>query len=189
MNLHISNPLLIGQVEVFALDLPLHTPINLGGRFRVELAELLIARIETGDGLVGWGECAPAPYLGGETREALLDAATAKLIPAIAGRDARDADGLMAGMDRAVPGHLVAKAAIDTALYDLVGRARGVPVCELLGGAKRKRLDAMWMVGTPSVEQDAAEATKKKREGYRVFKLKVGSRPLEQDLAATRAVR
>ncbi len=178
----------IGRIEAMRLELPLKKPINLGGRLKIPVAETILVRMETGDGLIGWGECAPAANLTGETGEQIMAAITATLAPALTAQKSnlREFGALLS---TAMPGAMGAKSAIDCALHDLFARAQDIPVYELLGGAKRTHLDAMWMVGTPSLDEDAAEAALQRHAGYRVFKLKVGSRSLEDDLRATLAVR
>jgi L-alanine-DL-glutamate epimerase-like enolase superfamily enzyme len=109
--------------------------------------------------------------------------------PALVGRDASQLDDVLAIAATAIRANPAAKCAVDLALHDLVGRALGVPAHVLLGGAKRTRAAAMWMLGNPSVEADVAEAEAKRREGYHVFKLKVGTKDIEADIRCARTVR
>jgi muconate cycloisomerase len=75
------------------------------------------------------------------------------------------------------------------ALLDLAGRAAGVPLAALIGGAVRQTVAPMWLLGNSTVEKDVAEAQAKTAQGFHFFKLKVATKPLEQDIAATHAVR
>ena len=59
-------------------------------------------------------------------------------------------------------GNHAAKAAIDMALLDLVGRARHQPVHELLGSKQRDRVPVLWLIGSGSLESDVAKARAKK---------------------------
>jgi L-alanine-DL-glutamate epimerase-like enolase superfamily enzyme len=104
-------------------------------------AEVLLVRIVTDDGLVGWGEAhsPPIPRVA-QTLIAEL------LAPQLIGRDplAIDAiwDGLYASMRLRGYGSgvmLEALAGVDIALWDLAGKALGVPVYTLLGGPYRTR--------------------------------------------------
>src|SRR5207249_1003855 len=67
-----------------------------------------------------------------------------------------------------------AKAAIEIALHDLVGRATNRPVYALLGGKQRSRMPVLGVIGTGERSSDLREAEKKKAEGYVAFKIKVG---------------
>ena len=82
------------------------------------------------DGVQGWGEASPSHYYG-ETRalvEAALDAWSAHL-----GDDPFAFDAIDARLDRVLQGQGAARAAIDSALHDWVGKRLGVPVWKLLG--------------------------------------------------------
>jgi muconate cycloisomerase len=145
-------------------------------------------RIEAADGTTGWGEAASAPTMTGDTLGGLV-AAVRHLAPLLIGHDAWTRPQLMARLRRALVGNTGAHSAIEMALLDLAGRATGVPLADLIGGAVRKAVAPMWLVGNATPEQDAAEAEARLREGFRFFKLKVAVKPLDQDVAATHAMR
>jgi muconate cycloisomerase len=75
------------------------------------------------------------------------------------------------------------------ALADLLGRATGLPLADLIGGPHRTAVRPLWLVGNATVEQDVADARARRAQGYGFFKLKVGIKPVEQDIAATVALR
>jgi L-alanine-DL-glutamate epimerase-like enolase superfamily enzyme len=182
-------PLTIARVEAIPVDLPLHTPINLGGRLKLNIAEAVIVRIEAADGTVGWGESASGPFLTGDLIDGMTAAIRSFIGTALIGRDASQLDDVLAIAAKAIRANFAAKCAVDLALHDLVGHALGVPAHVLLGGAKRTRAAAMWMLGNLSVEADVAEAEARRREGYHVFKLKVGTKDIESDIRCARTVR
>jgi muconate cycloisomerase len=184
-----AKPVTIAAIEATPVDLPLAAPLNLGGRLKLDTAEAVIVRVASADGAVGWGEAAAAPNLSGELAEGMVAAIRRLLAPALVGSDASKLDEARGAMNRAVRANPAAKAALDLALLDLVGRARGVPVCELLGGAKRSRVPVLRMLGNATIEEDVEEAARCRRDGIAVFKLKVGTRSLDHDIAAAKAVR
>jgi muconate cycloisomerase len=75
------------------------------------------------------------------------------------------------------------------ALADLVGRATGMPLVDLIGGPQRDQVRPLWLLGNATIAQDVAEARARRDEGYGFFKLKVGTKPVEDDIANTLAVR
>jgi muconate cycloisomerase len=75
------------------------------------------------------------------------------------------------------------------ALVDLTGHAAGLPAIELLGGALRTEVAPMWLLGNATPEQDIAEARAKETEGFGFFKLKIGVKPLADEIAAAHAIR
>lgn len=179
----------IRAIEVTPVDLPLLQPINLGGRLKLDTAEGVIVRIESEDGAVGWGESAASPNLSGEVSEGMTAAIRRFLAPLLMGASLSRLDMVRPMLERAITGNPAAKAAVDLALLDLAGRSAGKPVHELLGGARRRQIPVMRMLGNATIDLDVAEADTARRGGTSVFKLKVGTRALEDDIAAARAVR
>jgi muconate cycloisomerase len=114
----------------------------------------------------------------GETVESMM-AAVAYLAPAVEGRAAEDIAGTIAAMRERMYANTSAKAAVEMALHDLVGRASGQPVYALLGGKRRSRMPILGVISTGELSSDLREAENKKAQGYAAFKIKVGiDRPL-----------
>jgi len=180
-------PLLIRRVDALPIALPLRKPMKMAG-VTVTTAENVLVRIEAADGLVGWGEAASAPTMTGDTQGSLV-AAVRHLAPLLAGEDAWARSALMRRLGVALLGNTGAHSAIELALIDLAGRAANLPAIDLLGGALRRAVAPMWLLGNGTPDEDAAEATRKLAEGFRFFKVKVGAKTVEDDIASTRAVR
>lgn len=108
--------------------------------------------------------------------------------PQILGLSALEREAVHARLDRTV-GNPVAKAAIDMALWDILGQAAGMPVSGLLGGYS-DRMRVSHMVGFAPAEEMVAEAERiRDTHGVTTFKVKVGRRPYTDDVAACRALR
>src|SRR5690349_1528999 len=120
-------------------------PVFMAG-VEIRQADNMLLRIESDNGVVGWGEAASAPTMTGETVESMV-AAAFYLAPALVARAADDIDGAIAAMRSRMYGNHGAKAAIEMALHDLVGRATGQPAYALLGGKRRSRIP---LLGLPS---------------------------------------
>ena len=92
-------------------------------------------------------------------------------------------------MDAAAKRNNAAKAAIESALFDAVGRTLGVPAVQLLGGVVRERMPVFWTLasGDPAQEIEEAEAKLAARLHDR-FKIKIGAQPLADDLARLRRI-
>ncbi len=180
-------PLLIRRVEAIPIALPLTKPMKMAG-VTIATADNILVRIESADGVVGWGEAASAPTMTGDTQAGLV-AAVNHLAPLLIGADAWTRLALKKRLTAALLGNTGAHSAIEMALLDLAGRAAGLPVIDLLGGPVRRAVQPMWLVGNATVEEDVAEAKAKLAQGFRFFKVKVGAKPVDGDIAATRAVR
>jgi muconate cycloisomerase len=178
--------MIITRIEPIAVSLPMLKPVVMAGE-AVRRADNVLVRIESDDGTVGWGEAASAPTMTGETIASML-AAILHLTPALLERDPADIEGAHAAMDGLMYGNHGAKAAIEIALHDLVGRASGRPLHALLG---RKRRDRMPILGVIGGDDDASvlrDAATKKADGYPLFKIKVGIDTPARDAARTRAI-
>jgi L-alanine-DL-glutamate epimerase-like enolase superfamily enzyme len=162
----------ITGIEIIPVKLPLVEPFVISyGTFPD--VESVLVRVETDAGLSGWGEGTPDPIVTGETFGGVVE--TLKVLaPALLGRDPRDRDGAMRALD-ARAGHApAAKAALDIALHDLVGKASGLPLWALLGGRTKPHLTISRVVSLKSPEEMAADAVKHVESGFRTVKLKVG---------------
>ncbi|MEU0152110.1 mandelate racemase/muconate lactonizing enzyme family protein [Micromonospora fulviviridis] len=152
--------------------------------------ETLLVKLIADDGTYGWGE-ALAP-VAPEVPQAIVDRL---LAPALIGRDPRHVRPLWARLTGLMRerGHLVghqadALAAVDTALWDLAGKAYGMPVHALLGGAFRTTVPT-YVSGLPrSTDGERAElAADWVRQGVRAIKLHLGH-GVDADLATYDAV-
>ncbi|GAB4431476.1 MAG: dipeptide epimerase [Chloroflexi bacterium OHK40] len=135
----------------------------------------VLVTVETDTGLVGIGQTAvDAPFYG-EPAEGIVANIHAHLGPAIAGHSPLDIEFLHQRMAAALPGHLSARAGVDLALWDLKGKALGVPVYQLLGGRFRDGISLMGFVrhDSPEAMYEAARATLAETP-YPVLKMKVG---------------
>ncbi len=184
----LERPLVIRRVDAIPVALPLKTPMRMAG-VTIASAENLLVRIEAADGTVGWGEAASAPTMTGDTQGGLVAAVRDHLAPPLAGQDARHWPELRKALRRALMGNTGAHSAIEMAMLDVQGRAAGVRLIELAGRARRKAVRPMWLLGNKTAGEDIAEAHAKQREGFHLFKLKIGVKPLQEEIARTFALR
>lgn len=177
----------VARIDAIPIALALSKPVKMAAEI-VTHARNILVRIETENGLVGWGEAASAPTMTGDTLGG-LKAAVDHLAPLVVGVDIWDRPALIQRLKTALYGNTGAHSAIEMALLDLAGHAVGAPLVDLLGGKLRERVAPMWLVGNDTLEKDIAEARAKEREGFHFFKLKVGTKSLDQDIAASHALR
>lgn len=175
----------IERIEPIAIRLPLTKPMKMAG-ITLETADNVLVRID-GEGLSGWGEAASAPTMTGETVESIM-AAIHYLTPSLLGRDAQDLPQLLQDMDQRLYANSSAKAAMDIALHDLLGRAVDKPIWALLGPQRRARLSVLWLLGNGQTDADTTEAAQRQEEGFTAFKIKVGVHDPAFDIRRTRAI-
>jgi muconate cycloisomerase len=181
-------PLLIRRVDAVPVALPLAKPVAMAGG-TVSRALNILVRIEAADGTVGWGEAASAPSMSGDTLAGLLAAVRGHLAPRLIGEDAWRRAALRRTLKAALHGNPGAHSAIEMALLDLAGRVCGASLAELIGGARRRAVAPMWLLGNPTPEEDIAQAHAKHAQGFSFFKLKIGTKPVAAEIAATLKLR
>lgn len=181
-------PLIVRRVDAIPVGLPLKKPVAMAGS-TVGVAQNILVRIEAQDGTVGWGEAASAPTMTGDTLAGLVSAVRDHLAPLLIGQDAWMRPALARRLKAALYGNTGAHSAVEVALLDLCGQGAGLPVVDLIGGAVRREVAPMWLLGNPTPEQDVAEAHRKRDEGFDFFKLKIGTKPVDAEIAGTIALR
>ncbi|HBS4591344.1 muconate cycloisomerase family protein [Klebsiella pneumoniae] len=180
----------IEQIESWIVDVPTIRPHKLS-MTTMGCQSLVIVRLTRSDGICGIGEATTIGGLsyGVESPEAILSAITHYLTPLLKGQPADNLNALTARMNGAIKGNTFAKSAIETALLDAQGKALGLPVSALLGGALQTALPVLWTLASGDTAKDIAEGEKLLAEGrHRAFKLKIGARELATDLRHTRAI-
>lgn len=176
----------IKTVQAIAVSLPLIKPVKMAFE-AINNAENLLVRIETRDGIVGWGEATSAPTMTGETLGSMVSAVR-YLADKLTGMEASQIAAVMHRAGQYLYGNNSAKAAIEMALFDVWGQSKGQPVYGLLGGALRTRIPALRLIGTGSTKGDVAEARRRLDEGYVAIKIKVGVDTPEADAERSRAI-
>lgn len=177
----------IKRIEPIAVSLPMLKPLKMSFE-EVASAENLLVRLESGDGVVGWGGAAAAPTMTGETVPGMA-AAIRHLAPRLEGMALDDIAAVMARAGNYLYGNNSAKSAIEMALHDALGRSRGKPAHDLLGGRRRGRIPILRMVGTgKGIAADVEEARRAREEGHVAFKIKVGVADPREDAERTRRI-
>jgi L-alanine-DL-glutamate epimerase-like enolase superfamily enzyme len=178
----------IADVKSFLLSYPFPEPIHLpfyGGERTILKRDAMFIRVETDNGLVGY---APGP--GSERAQREIAEIVA---PFLAGRTLGDPDALRVqfqeGPGAADPELMKTYCCVEIALYDLVGKERGLPVSELLGGRVRDRIRLYGSAGMyMPPEAYAAEAKAVAALGFRAYKMRPALGP-EKDLETVRLMR
>jgi muconate cycloisomerase len=178
----------IRYANAFALKIPLIKPMLMAG-IHITHAETLIVRIETDQGIIGWGENTAAPSHGGQTLDDMLQAFNHGIKDKLIGNRAQNLSAISAQLSQTFPKGSGAIAAIDIALYDLLGKELGIPAYTLMGGKRRDFVSPLWLIGTKSVEADIAEAQKCSALGYQFFKLKLGVKTVKEDVLSALGIR
>ncbi|WP_421981191.1 mandelate racemase/muconate lactonizing enzyme family protein [Roseibium sp.] len=177
----------IKSVEMFRHDLPVKNGPYTMANAEVWALETTLVKLVADNGLVGWGETCPVGPTYAEAHALGAQAALKQMAPALIGKEIRPVL-LNRAMHGALNGHNYAKAAIDIAAHDLLGKHHGVRVADLIGGAARDRVPSYYATGVGAPEEIARIAADKRDEGYPRLQIKVGGRPVEIDIETIRKV-
>jgi L-alanine-DL-glutamate epimerase-like enolase superfamily enzyme len=157
-----------------------------GGRAFTSLSST-VARVETADDCVGYGETCPlgSTYLAAHSAGAR--AALGEIAPHLIGLDAGNPVAVYRAMDEALRGHAYAKSAIDIACWDILGQLTARPVCDLLGGRQQETFALYATVSLDTPERMRDNVSRFRAEGIKRFQIKVGTDP-RSDAARVHAV-
>jgi L-alanine-DL-glutamate epimerase-like enolase superfamily enzyme len=150
------------------------------------VSDYTIVFVDTDAGITGLGEVDSVFKRRGKLLRHDLEQA---LIPAVVGEDPTRIAHLVQKMDRVLDDVEEAKAGIEMALWDILGKSLNVPVYKLLGGKVRDRIPLSYSIPFGTPEQMAAFAVERVKAGHRTIKVKVGSEDGPRDTAAVRTIR
>ena len=152
---------------------------------------VVIVKVTTDDGVTGWGET----YGSADTIAGIASAARLAI-----GEDASNISQIWYKIHRAtfqshgyagVP--VMAASAIDTALYDIVGKSTGKAAAELMGGPMHDSIavyaTGLYYVDNYALKPHLEEATGYVEQGFTAMKMKVGALSLKEDADRIRATR
>ena len=139
-------------------------------------------------GLVGLGEATVSALWSGETSKSCVAAIGDLIGPALVGSDPTRITAIRKRMDFLIKLNPFTKAAVEMALWDIAGKALGVPVYQLLGGKVRDVIPTKMMIGAFDLPHVRWLAEQFLGWGVRCLKVKVGL-DLAGDLARVQAVR
>lgn len=178
----------IDRISVYKIDLPyVGGSYGWGDGFVIRNAESYVVRIDTDQGLSGWGEACPigGNYLPAHPKG--VPAGIAHLAPYLMGADPTLPGQIEAIMDRWMMGHQYVKTPIDIACWDLTGQAFGVPVHALLGGRRNDSMPMYRVLPQGSLQEMTDQLAQHRATGYEHFQLKTGGDP-DHDAARLRAL-
>lgn len=177
----------ITRIDAIPFAIPYVKPLKFASG-EVTVAEHVLVRVHTEDGVVGVAEAPPRPYTYGETQQGIVAVIETVFAPQIIGLSLLDREKVVARLARTI-GNPTAKAAVDMAIWDALGKTLSIPVSDLLGGFT-DRMRVSHMLGFDSPEAMVAEAERMRETyGISVFKVKVGRRPVSLDTDVVRALR
>ncbi|MCA1055974.1 dipeptide epimerase [Rossellomorea aquimaris] len=179
--------MIIKKINLYAIRLPLKQPFIISYHTYRDMPSIIV-EMETDEGVTGYGEAVADEHVTGETWESTFQVLKHTLAPKLIGMDPFQIERIHERMDEAIYQAPTAKAAIDIACYDAMGKKLGQPVYQLLGGRYHEEFQLTHVLSIAEPEQMAGEAAGMLESGYRSFKMKVGT-DIEMDIERIRRVR
>jgi len=180
----IMSDLKIDKIEAYKLDVPYKEPILVAYAKYFDTKNVIV-KVHA-NGIVGYGEASGSAGFSGETQNSLLGAFSV-MATRLVGMDPFDI-GLVHGIMDETIGNGAMKAALDEALYDVMGKKTDLPIHKLLGGLQHRKIPTQRAVTIRSPAEMAKEAAAFVAEGFMTFEVKVGLEP-ERDVERVKAVR
>jgi L-alanine-DL-glutamate epimerase-like enolase superfamily enzyme len=175
----------IERIDCWPIDIALTDPFVVATGCRT-VAENLFIRMTLSDGSRGYGEAAPFPEVGGETRAASL-AAVSQLGRTMLGYPADQFKNIAKRLGEQAPNQPAARCALETALIDAHYRVRSLPLWTLWGGADLREHETDITIPIETPDKTLALARGWHSKGFRLFKMKVGN-DVEVDVRRLEAV-
>jgi len=179
----------IRSIETIPVNVAIRPEFVIRGSIGIHSeSPFVMLKVHTDEGIIGLGEVSCTALWSGEDNVTAVHIIHDFLEPALVGEDPRDIERLTARMRRAVFGHPFTKSGVEIALWDILGKAAGLPVYRLLGGAVRETIPIKMSVSGAEPERAAELARWAMGRGLKALKVKVGIEP-QADIARVKAVR
>ena len=167
----------ITKIRMFQVDLPMKEGAYSWSTQSYSSFDSTVVLIDTDEGITGAGESCPlGPSYLAAYAEGVRTGVTA-LAPDLIGEDPTQLDRINMKMDQLMKGHPYVKSAIDMACWDILGKATGMPVYQLLGGKLQDRIKLFKVVARAAPEAMADRLIAYRESGFDHFQIKVGEHP------------
>jgi muconate cycloisomerase len=179
----------ITSIETIPVRVPIRERLAIRARAGLHtVSPFLLVKVHTDEGIDGLGEVSCTPRWSGEDQVTAAHFIRTIFAPLLEHHDPREIERLTLKMGHALAGNPFTKAAIEMALWDILGKVCDLPVYRLLGGPVRDFVPIKWSVSGLAPERAAEIAAWAVEQGFPAMKVKVGI-DLQQDIARVAAVR
>ncbi len=173
----------INKIELFHISIPFAKPYNLSKVYgTLHNAEAIILKLHTDEGIVGLGEADPLNPFSEDTPATVIAVTRDQLAPLLLGQDPTHIAAIEAKLDISLRGNLMARGAVNMALFDIVGKASGIPAYMLLGGLHRSKLPLLAPIGSGTPDEDEVSIQQLIKDGYKTVMIKMGALPIADEI-------
>ena len=173
----------ITGLELFHISIPFAKPYHLSKVYGTRYdAEAVILKVHTDEGIVGLGEADPLNPFTNETTATVMVVIRDIIAPQLIGQNPIHISALESHLDMMVHGNLLARGAVNMALFDIAGKAYSSPVHMLLGGIYQDKLPLLGPIGSGTPDEDAISIQKLIDDGYKTVMIKMGALPIADEI-------
>lgn len=165
-------PMKITDIELIPLNIPISFKRYLGVG-ALSVIENIILKIHTDEGITGIGEVSPWEVFAENSKSSLVILRD-YLTPAVLGENPFNIEKILHKMNKALVGASFAKAGVEIALYDIIGKALNVPLYDILGGKFQEGVMLSYSVSSQKIELEVEEISALIEKGVKIFKVKTG---------------
>jgi len=176
----------INSLEIWPVSMQLAEPYTIAYE-TIAAVDIIFLRVETSAGINGFGCAAPDEQVTGESSHSVIKVFDDVIAPVLKGSDPLRIARLTEKLAPILAKHPSAVAMADMALYDIIGKTAGLPICRLLGGF-RTRIKTSITIGILPVAETVDKARGYVKKGFRVLKIK-GGRNADDDVERILKVR
>lgn len=179
----------ITSIETIPVQVPIHPERAIrSGRGSHLVSPFLLVKVHTDEGVTGLGEVSCTPGWSGEDQVTAAHFIHQFLGPLLIGENPLNIETLTQKVQKRIAHNMFTKAALEMALWDILGKVAGLPVYRLLGGPVREFVPTKFSITGVEPERAAEIGAWAVEQGFRKMKVKVGTGP-DKDVARVRAVR
>lgn len=164
----------LNRITLHEIHLSLKQPFTISSGTQ-DVRRITLVEIEDNDGYTGWGECVAPEYpnYSPETIDTSWIAIKQWIAPRVLGKSFSGPEEVFPYLQQDIRGHLMAKAAVEMACWELTAQKQNIPLSKLLGGT-RTSVEAGISLGIQKTPDDLLRKVKTATgEGYRKIKIKI----------------
>ncbi len=173
----------ITALELFHISIPFVRPYKLSKIYGTRYdAEAVILKVHTDEGIIGLGEADPLNPFTDETPATVMVVIRDLIAPHLMERNPTCITAIESDLDMRVHGNLLARGAVNMALFDIVGKVNKLPAHMLLGGLCQDKVSLLGPIGSGTPEEDAELIGELIESGYKSVMIKMGALPITDEV-------
>ena len=170
-------------IELFHISIPLVKPYKLTKQYgTLTHAQAVICKVFTDEGIIGLGEADPLKPFTPETPELVMSVIKKKIAPKVIGKDPTNISEIESNIDKKVEGNLMARGAINMALFDITGKSKNVPTHTFLGKLQNPKIPMFIAIGSGTPDEDSKAIEVLINKGYRGVMIKMGALSIPEEI-------